>query len=319
MNRRWTCGGAMLCMGVMVLAGWADEPSAGSPAFQFTTDEATGRITLTEGDRPVFTYNLGEVPVPDGVTGPYAVARCHYIHPLYGLNGEVLTRDYPPPHPHHRGIYWAWPEVTWKGEMRDLHALQGMQAKPVRVVRQQATAEAAVLEIESRWLWDGEEPIVREWVVFTVTPMAHGRRVLDVELRFQALVEGVTLARRAKAHYGGLNIRCSPRAQQQIVQHTDPEGVAVRRAWACLSGIPADGTQPVSLVILQHPGNPGHPGDWVEYPEINWLQPTFPAKGAVHAMKTDAALVLRYRLMVQDGRLAEAELEDLWSAYQGRP
>ena len=65
----------------------------------------------------------------------YARARSDYIHPLYGLNGEVLTRDWPVDHPHHRGIYWAWPEVDYGTNRGDLHALQKVFARPTGRVR----------------------------------------------------------------------------------------------------------------------------------------------------------------------------------------
>ena len=43
--------------------------------------------------------------------------RCHYIHPLYGLDGEVLTEDFPADHPHHRGIFWGWHQL-WLGDKK---------------------------------------------------------------------------------------------------------------------------------------------------------------------------------------------------------
>ena len=60
----------------------------------------------------------------------YARARSDYIHPLFGLEGETLTKDWSTDHPHHRGIYWAWPEVDWRGQRGDLHALQHVFARP---------------------------------------------------------------------------------------------------------------------------------------------------------------------------------------------
>jgi hypothetical protein len=98
-------------------------------------DEQAQRYTIEDNGQPVLTYNFGTVPVPAGVGGKYAVARSDYVHPLYGPNGEVLTKDYSPEHPHHRGVYWAWPEVTYRGETRDLHALQGVFARPVKMLR----------------------------------------------------------------------------------------------------------------------------------------------------------------------------------------
>ena len=293
------------------------KPLAAEPAggFKIVADQATGRYTITDHGQPVLTYNFATVPVPAGVTGIYAVARSDYVHPLYGPHGEVLTKDYSPDHPHHRGIYWAWPEVTWKGDKRDLHALQGVFARPVRILRQAADGQGAVLSAENVWKWGDADDIVREQATLRVAPAQQGRRAIDFEFKFEALVEGVTLARREKNHYGGFNIRLSARAQQKIVTHTDAAGPAARAAWACLSGIPPAGKQPVSLCILQDARNRDYPGDWIQFPNLDWLQPTFPAQGTVYELKPGTPLTLRYRLVVADGAADGETLKQLWNEY----
>lgn len=35
------------------------------------------------------------------------VPRANYVHPLYDLDGHVLTEDFPKDHLHQRGIFWA--------------------------------------------------------------------------------------------------------------------------------------------------------------------------------------------------------------------
>ena len=305
---------AVLLFGATAAFGAESQAADG---MRITEDAATGQFTIADGAKPVLVYNFNAVPVPVGVTGQYAVARSDYVHPLYGPGGEVLTQDYSPDHPHHRGLYWAWPEVTWKGEKRDLHALQGVFARPVRIVRRDVTNGCAVLAAESVWKWGDAEPIVRELATVTVLQEKEQRRAIDFEFRFWALAEGVTLARRGQAHYGGFNIRLSARTDQQIVTHTGEPGSKPRQAWACLTGIPPAGKQPVSLVILQDQANPGHPGDWIQYPELNWLQPTFPATGTAYGLKTDTPLILRYRLVVFEGEADEATLQKLWLDYAG--
>ncbi len=156
---------ARICWVVALLAARATL----ADDFAITEEVATGRYTVMDGVKPVLVYNFSTVPVPVGVTGQYAVARSDYIHPLYGPDGEVLTKDYSPEHPHHRGLYWAWPEVTWKGEKRDLHALQGVFARPVRIVRKDVTNGCAVLAAENVWKWGDAEPIVRELATITVS------------------------------------------------------------------------------------------------------------------------------------------------------
>ena len=71
----------------------------------------------------------------------------------------------------------------------------------------------------------------------------------------------------------------------------------------------------VGLTILQSPRNMGYPGDWVQYPEISWVQPTFPAAGTHYTIRKDRPLKLRYRLWIHEGKLGPETLKDLWDAY----
>jgi hypothetical protein len=44
-------------------------------------------------------------------------SRSDYVHPLYSLDGGVITEDFPPDHLHHRGVFWAWHQI-WIGDKR---------------------------------------------------------------------------------------------------------------------------------------------------------------------------------------------------------
>jgi len=75
-------------------------------------EAASGQYDLTDAGRPVLRYNYATIEPGDFVTNVapasriYAQARSDYIHPLFGLDGETLTKDWSVDHPHHRGIYW---------------------------------------------------------------------------------------------------------------------------------------------------------------------------------------------------------------------
>ena len=313
-------------------------------------DEATHRYTIVDGGTPVLTYNFGTVPVPEGVGGKYAVARSDYVHPLYGPNGETLTKDFSPDHPHHRGIYWAWPEVTYKGRKRDLHALQGVFARPVKIThRTHRTGSAlefgvfspdgvpgnakqlktpnsradpggveprgAELVAESVWKWDDREPIVKETATIRVGSERDGIRPVDFHFRFEALVAGVTVARRGQKAYGGFNLRMSARKDLKIVKHTAPSGVPYPAAWAEAVGVPPEGKEPVGLFILQSPANPEYPGDWVEYANLPWLQPTFPTAGTAFALDPKVPLELAFRVLVRHGAGLAVAPETLFAEY----
>ena len=122
----------LLAMGSPVAVARGAAENAGEPAnrsavvMEARRNPTSGQIDIFEGGKPVLRYNYKTVEpgdVLDKVTPAnriYARPRSDYIHPLYGLNGEVLTLDWPVDHPHHRGIYWAWPEVDFGTNRGDL-------------------------------------------------------------------------------------------------------------------------------------------------------------------------------------------------------
>jgi len=273
----------------------------------------------------VLRYN-GHTAAPPGVASridpanrKYAVARSGYIHPLVGPGGAVLTADWPVDHPHHRGVYWAWPEVEFGTRRGDLHALQHVFSRPTGRVALREEPGAAVMRAENLWWWEDGTAVVRETVVIRVQEAVDGARAADLALRFEPLVEGVTLARRETRLYGGLNVRmATPRGQEILVQ-TDPEGSTPRRAWSDLSGVYENGGA-CGLLILQHRDNPDYPGEWVRYPELSWCQPTFPAPGSRHALRRGEALRLRYRLWMHAGRYpGDARAAAVWDDFHSRP
>jgi hypothetical protein len=73
--------------------------------------ETSQGFAITEGKAKVMFYQREH----KSLNGKYS--RANYIHPLYGLDGEVLTEDFPADHLHHRGIFWAWHQV-WLGDKR---------------------------------------------------------------------------------------------------------------------------------------------------------------------------------------------------------
>ncbi|MDP6545331.1 MAG: PmoA family protein [Phycisphaerae bacterium] len=272
-------------------------------------------LEILDGDKCVLRYNFRNVPVPKTAKGKYAVARSDYIHPLYGPGGEVLTKDYSPEHPHHRGLYWAWPEVFYKSQKRDLHALQGVFARPDKIVRATGGKETATIAATSKWLWDKEE-IVAETATITARRISgDGLRIIDLKFEFNALVEGVSIARRGQKAYGGFNMRFSARKDQEIPKYIDPVGKKPRRVWAQIVGVPPKGKSPVAVAIFQHAANPHYPGDWVTYPNLNWLQPTFPSKGVKYALTKGKPLVLRFRLCIRNGKMTDKQLAEQWTDF----
>ena len=292
-------------------------------AIRAVRDPTSGQINVVEGGRPVLRYNYQTVQPPAGFldrvepgSRKYAQPRSDYIHPLFGLDGETLTADWSKDHPHHRGVYWAWPEVDYLGHRGDLHALQTVFARPTGRFDLRTAADYAEIEAENVWKWEDRISIMRETVVIRAWRRAAEGRFLDLSLRFEATDADVAIARRDRAHYGGLNIRLAPMANPRISLHTDPAAASPRRAWGEAAGVWRGGG-PAALAVFQLAHNPEYPAEWVEYPGLPWFQPTFPTAMTRFVLKKGQPLELRYRLWIRRGdKLSDKAYGRQWQAYQ---
>lgn len=247
----------------------------------------------------------------------YSVPRSDYIHPLYGLNGEMLTRDWPDGgHPHHRGIFWAWPEVEYKGERGDIYALQRVFARPTGNITYQSGPVFAQVNAENLWVWEDKKPIVREQAIIRVYRSDSNSRVIDLTISLKAIEDSVTIATRFTNSYGGLNIRMQTPQEQEISHFTDKPNSDPVRAWSDLSGIFEGNNSASGLMVLQNHNNPEYPGAWAEYPELSWVQPTFPTPGTRYLLSKEKPLILKYRLIIHNGGKPDVDIsKNRWDAY----
>lgn len=301
-------------------------------------DPESEQINITDNELPVLRYNYKTVYEDDEfafrglaaneyivtkndtfMANPsiYAVPRSDYIHPLYGPNGEILTRDWSRDHPHHRGIYWAWPEVDFGSKRGDLHALQKVFARPTGKIKLQSGPVYAQIEAENLWVWEeGNVPIVRELALIRAYHQTEHGRIIDLVYQFTGLKDSVMIARRGTDAYGGLNIRMMTPESQEISFFTDKPDVVPRRAWSDLSGVFSGADYPAGLMVMQDKNNPEYPGEWVQYPELSWIQPTFPTSGTRYRLEKGKPLILRFRLIVHSGVKPDAHFtEMLWDAF----
>jgi hypothetical protein len=305
----------------MSQSAFGDELAAAG--IRVLRDPISGQIDIIDGSRPVLRYNYQMVQPPAGLLDrvaaanrTYARPRCDYIHPLFGLDGQRLTDDWQKDHPHHRGIYWAWPEVDFRGQRGDLHALQHVFARPTGKIELRNNANWAEIEAENVWKWEDLTPIVLETAVIRARRGDEHGRFIDLNLTFRAIQDDVSLARRDTSHYGGLNIRLAPIQGIAILTHNDVPSVQPRTSWGVGSGIWDGNDHAASLIVFQHPNNSEYPGQWIEYPTLPWFQPTFPTAGNRYILKKGAPLELQFRLWIRRGEKPAAELLGRqWKAY----
>jgi hypothetical protein len=289
--------------------------------FDIKVDDAKGEYVITENSVPVFQYNYKTIPLPEGywdkVKGSkYAVPRSNYIQPLFDFDGQPITKDWSNDHPHHRGIYWAWPEVGYKGELADLHALQKVFARPTgKILVSNTENDQFRLVAENVWKWKDEEPIVNELVAFTVFPRGENGRKINIDLRLESLVDEVTLARRGTKGYGGLNTRMQPLADWKASAFREKENAAQNPAWVCASWKNPKSEGRTELTVFEKSTNPDYPGEFVQFPDLNWFQPTFPKSGTRYTLKKSEPLTLRFQLWLHDASLNDEAKQKAWSEF----
>lgn len=148
-----------------------------------------------------------------------------------------------------------------------------------------------------------------------VTDAESGQCVI-LTITLTARVDGVTIARRGTGQYGGLNTRLGTAKALAISHHIDAEGASPRTAWHRATGTWGDSPQAASVTIFEQTANSGYPADHIEFPDLAWLQPTFPRAGHRHALKKGEPLVLQYRYLIGSAAAtAEKDLQEEWRSF----
>ncbi len=290
---------------------------AAQPVPAFRLAEAEERcLHVTEGDRRVVTYNFGMM-LPEGV--PADRRRSSYVHPLYGLDGEQLSDDFPRDHYHHRGLFWAWPRCKAGDRAFDVWALTGGEQRFERWLGREAGSVCAVFGVENGW-YVGNRKLVKETVWLRVWPAGDVGRAVDVDLTFEALDEPVEILGAAGKGYGGLGLRFAPRTDTVIMieeGRQSGDSNMKRSHWADFSAR-FGGRQAFSgAAIFEEPGNPGTPNGWTLRPYgyigLNWpgLQP--------YVLQPGQPIRERYRLWLHRGDFGAGQVLQAYQAFAQPP
>jgi hypothetical protein len=233
--------------------------------FDFN-DVSPASLQLREGERPVFVYNHGVITRQDIPEQEHRRSRGCYIHPLYGLSGEVLTDDFPLDHYHHHGVFWTWPHVLVDQQGHDLWAGSTISQKFRRWLVREAGPVAAVLAVENGW-YVGEELVMVERIWMRAFRAAESERAVDLELFFTP-VKPISLQGAEAKSYGGLTIRFAPGAREETLI-TVPSGPTTedlpdtRLAWADFTSRFGRMEHRSGAAIFVSPQHPDYPPAWL--------------------------------------------------------
>jgi Family of unknown function (DUF6807) len=279
--------------------------------------EAAGKILKDPNGRVVFGYLTSK---PAGVPLEGNSACC--IHPFNTPGGECATDIAPPDHRDHRGIFFAWHDMTFtrKGETLRGDFWGWGQFAPVegrvivnrdlRLARSDATS--AEVAVRNDWMI-GSQTVMQEATAI-VTGDQHGARVLDLTYQFTSEYD-VTLNRMA---FTGLCFRCRKDGQYfysdakgEVMlpdsRPTVPDSDWPARDWYSHTVTHEDG-KTVASAVIDHPRNP--PALWHGVRLVSFLNPCIAAPREV-SIPAGRPLTLRYRVVAQDGKFAPGLLDQI--------
>jgi hypothetical protein len=282
---------------------------------QFKSIKSAEGIELQENGKKILFYQVR----PKTVDGKFE--RAGYIHPLYSLHGNSLTDDMPKDHPYHRGIFWAWHQfILNDSSIGDGWVSQKISYYPVKVEVRKYKSSAV---IQSNMVWKAELPnnkivdIVKENTSITVYPTTDHYRIIDFDIRLNALVNNLKIGGSDdEKGYGGFCLRLKLPADISFVSQgksiTPTETAVAAGPWMDITGsIEGPGQKSGVIVFANSTGVDQQP--WILRSVTSMQNVPFPGRNAVPLTKE--GLRLKYRVIIHDDQLTSAEIDKLYQQY----
>ena len=278
----------------------------------------TGGVHIQEDGMDVLFYQT----TPTDLDGAYR--RANYIHPLYGLDGGILTEDFPADHPHHRGIFWAWHQVLAGGrQLGDAWECRDF-IWDVREVNLQTSDSVLVLNSKVHWKspdfkdQTGKlQPFLEEINHIRVYPRTPNFRIIDFTIALRALIPDLSLGGSDdEKGYGGFSVRLKMPEDLQFSSQQGPvipTETAVRAGtWMNISGSLGKNGALGGLVIASKNNFNQDGACWILRKNGSMQNAVFPGRDPLPVSEKNP-LVLRYRLLLYKGELSTARILDLLS------
>ena len=283
--------------------------------------ETSQGFAITEGEAKIMFYQRQH----KSLDGKYS--RANYIHPLYDLDGEILTEDFPTDHLHHRGIFWAWHQV-WLGDKRlgDPWAANDFvwDVYDARILP--VDSQSRALQVHVHWkspLWTDangkQKAFVKETTTIRVYRAQKDIRKVDFQISLLALDSGVRIGgSEDDKGYGGFTTRIRLPDGLSFTGSNGPVEPTTLSMdagpWLDFSGHFREDGKVSGLAILCHSSSPGYPQRWILRRKASAQNPVYPGRHPV-LLSREKPLVLRYRLIIHRGNDKHVNLEKLQAEY----
>ncbi len=237
-----------------------------------TANEAAKRVDVTIDGKPFTSYlwpSTQKKPV---------------LYPLLSANGTAVSRGYPleprqgerTDHPHHAGLWFNHGDVNGFDFWNNSDDITGERVARMGTIHHRRIVEATgghdrgELAVEAEWIDGAGSPIIREQTRFVFRGSSDMRSIdrittltaIAPKVLFRDNKEG-TLGIRVARELEQPDSKAEATVSGLYVSSAGKRGDAVwgtRGPWTLLGG--RIGAEPITLAILDHPGNPGYPTHW---------------------------------------------------------
>jgi hypothetical protein len=283
------------------------------------------------------------------------------LYPIYTGAGTVVTRGFPPApgergdHPHHVGLWFNYGDVNGYDFWNHSTAIPASRLDQMgRIIhddieKMEDGRGQAVLEVRTKWVTaQNGTPLVEENTTFFFRAWADGTRAIDRRTFLRASGQDVRFADNKEGLLGLRVVRALEDPNEKSGEFVDAAGKVTkvealdstgvtgvytssegkrggavwgtRGKWTTLEGT-VDG-RPVTIAILDHPGNPGFPTYW--HARGYGLFAANPLGQAIFSegkerldfsLKRGQNQLFRYRVLIADRAIAPAEMETLYERW----
>ncbi|MCL4481663.1 MAG: PmoA family protein [Bacteroidetes bacterium] len=283
----------------------------------FVFEKTPQGVALYENKQPVFFYQK-EPKTPDGVN-----YFNNYLHPLFSLEGDTLTEEFPSDHPYHRGIFWAWHQLYVNDESIGDGWIMDNISQDVVDLKTKVNKSSAQLSLRVLWkssLFQHDQPFVREHTTIIVHHLKSGIRAIDFEIDLRALVPGVSIGgANDEKGYGGF---CARIKLPENMLFTSEKGQVVPQTLQIKAGSWMDFSAPFGkhgeingLTVLCHPSTPNYPESWILRNKSSMQNIVFPGKIRTE-LSMDKSTVLHYRVIVHNGSSKDVDIQEIKAEYE---
>jgi hypothetical protein len=280
---------------------------------QVNMKKGEGGLLFTENGENVLFYQKE----PKSLEGKYE--RCNYIHPLWGMDGTVLTEDFPSDHLHHRGIFWAWHQIWIDGQrIGDGWEIKDFEQEVVDLEYISKEGGIAVLKTSVNWksdLWKkqgAKVPYLKEKATILIHPKTGNYRKIDFEISLLALEENLSIGGSEDVKgYSGFSVRMKLPGDVKFIGtkgEIEPQNEAVQSpGYVNISGSVGKNNTEGGIVMIDNSQNPGYPQSWILRARNSMQNAAWPGNTTI-PISTVEPLVLKYSILVYSGKMSDKKI-----------